>query len=63
MSFRLPAEMIEHLDKLAESDRRSRGSVVRIAIEQFLESHPINNKPAVQAKPRKKATKNGAEAK
>jgi predicted transcriptional regulator len=53
MSFRLPSEMIAHLDTLAEEERRSRGFLVRIALEDFLAKHPIEKKKP-KSQPKKK---------
>ena len=37
VSVRLPAEMLKEIDRLADQERRTRGNMVRILLEDALE--------------------------
>jgi hypothetical protein len=39
VSVRLPAELLDRIDRLAEIERRTRGNVIRIALEDWLDGH------------------------
>ena len=38
VSVRLPANILEEIDRIAEEERRTRGNVIRIALEDWLKS-------------------------
>jgi predicted transcriptional regulator len=37
VSVKLPDELLERLDRAAEAERRSRGNLIRLAVEQYLD--------------------------
>lgn len=39
VSVRLPATLLAEIDSLAEQERRTRGNVIRIALEDWLDGH------------------------